>query len=262
MPVMVKPGGVRHLVREVHSDRRAVQIMKQAFAPCGGFCPATPHPDHFSGLRSISRRARAPVLRPGPQTAEIIAIQSKFLPALNATPTRRPTCWWRRGRAAGCGTRLEQAFFLRFLNIIFMASTRPDPDEIIPENSDLRDQREKWNVFPSPGHASDLYRSNNREQGWCVLFTGDQRAALEQPPGSGPPNSDLEAYIASESERMLEAPEARPVLAAHGSPVYDPKKRIRDIIVSAAANRTVCGIRGPQRRGCNGRRDNPKAVCG
>ncbi len=228
-------GAVRHLVREVHAIEERFRYEGRPFS-VRRILPSHAHPDHFSGLRSIREELGLRVLLTG-RTAEIIASKASFYRSYDADEAADLLV--RRGRAGRVRYALEQAFFHRFYDHLYGLNFVPDPDEIIPENSDLEINGEKWNVFPSPGHASDHISLYNRERG--VLFTGDN-VLRSITTWLGPPNSDLEAYIAS-LERMLELPRLDLVLAAHGSPVYDPKKRIRDII-DFRRQRTaqVCGI--------------------
>lgn len=215
-------GAVRHLVREVHAIGEHFRAEGRPFS-VRRILPSHAHPDHFSGLRPLREELGLRiVLTRG--TAEIIASRASFYPSYDADEVTDLLV--QRGFAGRMLNALIQTLFHGFYNRLYGLSYIPDPDEIIPDTTVLEINGERWSVFPSPGHASDHISLYNRERG--VLLAGDN-VLRSITTWLGPPNSDLEAYIAS-LERMLELPKLDVVLAAHGSPVHNPKERIRDII--------------------------------
>ncbi len=215
-------GAVRHLVREVHAIGERFRMQGRPFS-VRRILTSHAHPDHFSGLRPLRKELGLRVVLTH-RTAEIIASKASFYRSYDADDAADLLV--RRGAAGRMWNAVLQALFHGFYDRIYGLSFVPDPDEIIPDSTVLKINGEEWSVFPSPGHASDHISLYNRERG--VLFTGDN-VLRSITTWLGPPNSDLEAYIAS-LERMLELPKLDMILTAHGSPVINPKARIREII--------------------------------
>ncbi len=102
----------------------------------------------------------------------------------------------------------------------------PDPDIVFDGKTEIKINEQIWELFPSPGHSADHLSLYNPETG--VLFSGDNvlRAITTW---LGPPNSSLAAYVET-LRNMLQLPKLELILSAHGSPVTDPKKRIRQLL--------------------------------
>jgi glyoxylase-like metal-dependent hydrolase (beta-lactamase superfamily II) len=215
------PGSVRFFVREFRK-------LESLYAGGNEFritrlVPSHVHPDHFSGLRALRASLGVPVAL----TAKMAAIVSSG-ERYRASYQRGDSIF---GDVANSPLRqliyraaapLVHHYYVKLFGINFL----PDPDLIIAERGPLMINGEEWRIFPSPGHADDHISLYHEGRG--VLFSGDNvlRGVTSW---LGPPKSDLMGYITS-LEEMLALPRLELILSAHGSPVTDPRGRIRELI--------------------------------
>ncbi len=117
---------------------------------------------------------------------------------------------------------LWRTFYYQLYGIKFIKQ----PDEIIEEKSQISINNEVWNIFPSPGHSPDHISLYNEEKG--ILFSGDN-ILRSVTTWLGPPHCDINDYVKS-VEYIQKLPKLDLVIAAHGSPITNPKERIAEIL--------------------------------
>ena len=183
------------------------------------------HPDHFSGLKRI-RKALGIKVTLTKKSAEIIKNKSSFIKSFETD-------------AYGDYLRIRKKLSRRIINVfrnfgsrvfyqrMYGVSYIDDPDEIIDSNSEILINGELWKIFPSPGHAIDHISLYNVEKG--ILFSGDN-ILRSITTWLGPPNCDIADYINS-IETIQKLPNLKLILAAHGSPIENPKERIAEILL-------------------------------
>ncbi len=96
----------------------------------------------------------------------------------------------------------------------------------IDESTNFSVNGDAWQVIHLPGHCDDDIVLYNEEKG--ILLAGDV-VLRSITTWLGPPKSDLNIYIKS-LERILELPNLKLILPAHGSPIENPRKRVQEAI--------------------------------
>ncbi|MCP4115336.1 MAG: MBL fold metallo-hydrolase [Desulfobacteraceae bacterium] len=185
--------------------------------------PSHTHPDHFSGLVKIRKRFGTAIVL----TEEMAGI------------LRSKKSYGRTYRYQGSGKfyfpvsplkRVLADFSAQFVEQVFdnfyFSGFIPDPDMVIKSRTTIRINQRQWQVFPSPGHSEDHISLYDPEAG--ILFSGDN-VLRTVTPWLGPPRSSLTQYVNS-LEKLLGLPGLKLILPAHGSPVTEPKQRIRELI--------------------------------
>lgn len=215
-------GAVRHLVRELgaigqrfRSEGRPFSVRRVLISHA--------HPDHFPGLVPLRAELGLRILLSARAAGAIRSVED-FYGSFDADDEADFLA--RKGPAGRIHGAIRRMLFHRFYRRLYGLHFVPDPDEVLPDTAELTVNGELWRVFPSPGHASDHISLYSPRRG--VLFSGDN-VLRSVTTWLGPPNSDLEAYIDS-LERMLDLPKLEVVLPAHGSPITNPRERIREII--------------------------------
>ena len=101
-----------------------------------------------------------------------------------------------------------------------------NPDMIIAKNCNFEINGENWQIIHTPGHSREHISLYDPKRG--ILFSGDNimRSVITW---LGHPHSDLDTYIKT-LESILELKNLKLILGSHGSPVLEPKKRIKEII--------------------------------
>ena len=84
----------------------------------------------------------------------------------------------------------------------------------------------EWRIFHSPGHSDDHITLYNPETG--VLLGGDN-ILRSKFTWLGPPRSDIDLYLDS-LKSIMNLPDLKVILSAHGSVITEPAERIREII--------------------------------
>ncbi len=215
-------GAVRHLVRELESIGERFRSRGRPFS-VRRILISHAHPDHFPGLVPLRAELGLRILLSA-RAAGAIRSAEDFYGSFDADD--EADFLVRRGPVGRVRGSIRKALFHRFYRRLYGLTFVPDPDEILPDTAELSINGELWRVFPSPGHASDHLSLYSPRRG--ILFSGDN-VLRSVTTWLGPPNSDLEAYIDS-LESMLDLPKLEVVLPAHGSPVANPRERIREII--------------------------------
>ncbi len=181
------------------------------------------HADHFSGLTKLGRKYSLKIIITE-RMSEIISDSKTY---------RNSYAVKKEKRKAGIGS-LTRDLLMKFLSSLEFLVYRlywginyvKSPDMLIKENTKMMINGEEWEIFHSPGHSDDHITLYNRETG--VLFSGDNIMRSINV-WLGPPRSDLDMYDSS-LEKILALPKLEIILSAHGSPVTEPGKRIKEIL--------------------------------
>ncbi|MGD2246519.1 MAG: MBL fold metallo-hydrolase [Candidatus Aminicenantes bacterium] len=181
------------------------------------------HPDHFSGLRLLRKKLGVRVVLTQ-KIAEVVRDKKSFLKTHFASP--EDLMQSRSFAIKDFWARIHNIFRALFFTSLFGLSFLKNPDEQIEENSEISINGEIWRIFPSPGHASDHISLYHEEKG--VLFAGDN-ILRRITTWLGPPDSNLSDYIQS-LEYMTGLPNLRIILSSHGGPIFNPQKRIKEIL--------------------------------
>ncbi|MFX1594306.1 MAG: MBL fold metallo-hydrolase, partial [Promethearchaeota archaeon] len=214
---------VRHLIKELkeieqyYKDKnKEFKITRILVSHC--------HPDHFSGLKRI-RKALGLKIVLTKNSAEIIKDKKSFIKTFE-TDAYEDYLRIRKKTSRKIINFLRNVGSNIFYHRIFGVSYINDPEEIIESDTDFLINGEVWKIFPSPGHAIDHISLYNKEKG--ILFSGDN-ILRSITTWLGPPNCDVAEYIKS-IEAIQELPNLKLILAAHGSPIENPKERIAKIL--------------------------------
>lgn len=214
---------VKHLISELKEIERHFKINNKEFK-LTRILVSHCHPDHFSGLNRI-RKALGVKITLTKKSAEMIKDKESFIKTFETDAYKD----YLRIRKK---TSLKIVNFLRnigskiFYQRIFGVSYIDDPEEIIEENTEFSINGEIWKIFPTPGHAIDHISLYNEEKG--ILFSGDN-ILRSITTWLGPPNCDVAEYIKS-IKTIQKLPNLKLILAAHGSPIENPKERITEIL--------------------------------
>jgi len=100
------------------------------------------------------------------------------------------------------------------------------PDIIIDSETEIVINDETWHISGSPGHSDEHIILYNKDKG--ILFSGDN-VLRSINVWLGPPKSDLDQYIDS-LKKMIDLPNLKIILPAHGNPVDKPYERLNKII--------------------------------
>ncbi|MBT7697646.1 MAG: MBL fold metallo-hydrolase [Desulfobacterales bacterium] len=116
---------------------------------------------------------------------------------------------------------LADAFFIKLYGISFLSEF-----EIVNYDKLIYINDEPWQIIHTPGHCEDHIALYNEKTG--VLFSGDN-VMRSITTWLGPPRSDIGSYVKS-MKTLLELPKLEIILSAHGSPVTNPRERLKEII--------------------------------
>jgi glyoxylase-like metal-dependent hydrolase (beta-lactamase superfamily II) len=209
--------GLKEIENHYREQKKEFKITRIFVSHC--------HPDHFSGLKRIRKVLGIKIVLTK-KSCEIIKDKESFIKTFETDAyedylrIRKKTTRRIINTLRNVGSRL-------FYHRIFGASYIENPDEIIEDSTDILINGETWSVFPSPGHAIDHISLYNEEKG--ILFSGDNILRTITT-WLGPPNSDIAEYV--NTIKIIEKlPNLKLILAAHGSPIEDPQKRITEILI-------------------------------
>jgi glyoxylase-like metal-dependent hydrolase (beta-lactamase superfamily II) len=214
---------VKFFVNELNEIRKFYQESKRPFE-IKRILVSHGHPDHFSGLKGI-RKALGVKIVLTEKTAEIIRNKNSFRKSFNAD-SYKDYFIVQKGIKHKMSNFVRRLFSNLFFKRIYGLSYIADPDEIITENTEILINSEKWQIFHSPGHAIDHISLYNEEKG--VLLSGDN-ILDSMTTWLGPPYCSIEDYNES-IKRILKLPNLKVILAAHGSAILEPIKRLNDIL--------------------------------
>ena len=165
------------------------------------------HPDHFGGDFYVKQASGARVL----------------IHSLEAPVLRDPGSMLERWKRAYSEAGLQ--FAPRGYLDVLGSMRAVEPDRILSDGDRVELGSVELRVIHTPGHSPGHLCFYDEDAG--VLFSGDQVIGS----GSvyiGGPDGDLPLYLES-LERLLEM-KIELVLPAHGPPVGDPRRRIREIL--------------------------------
>lgn len=205
---------LQHLDKELNRIKTLVTSRGGQFTITRAL-PSHTHPDHVSGLPWLKRH---------------FGIRSLLTEKMAASMTSRKHYYKvsaGNGDGTGFAERLLTTVVLKYFQPALLGTRfTPNPDEVIDEQAGLSINGEKWQVMPAPGHCDDHIFLYNETRG--ILFSGDN-IMRSVTTWLGPPRSDLEAYLRT-LESVLALPSLNLILSAHGSPITDPARRVRELI--------------------------------
>ncbi|MEW6077277.1 MAG: MBL fold metallo-hydrolase [Thermodesulfobacteriota bacterium] len=205
---------LEHLGKELHRIRERVLSR-------GGRCtitralPSHSHPDHISGLPYLKREFGVRTLLTEKMAASMSSRKHYYKVAADS------------GGGAGPAERLLTTVVLKYFQPALLGTRfSRNPDEILGEDAELSVNGEPWRIMPAPGHCDDHIFLYNEARG--ILFSGDN-IMRSVTTWLGPPRSDLKAYERT-LEQVLALPSLNLILSAHGSPITDPRPRVRELL--------------------------------
>jgi len=184
--------------------------------------PSHTHGDHFSGAKKLRQELGLSIILTHEMSGKISSRDNYLLTYREQRNNPRPGRDRKRPRALPGLNIARELYYKKLFGVDFV----PDPDIIIDCDSTIDINGRKWEIFPSPGHTSDHISLYDPEEG--ILFAGDN-ILRSVTTWLGPPESDIMEYIKS-LEKIRSLPGLNLVLPAHGSPVTDPHRRIKEII--------------------------------
>lgn len=210
---------VSYLISQIQKIREQFKEKGEEFN-LNRILPSHSHPDHFSGLKLLREKLNIKILLTK-KMANSIADREKYLRSFDINePQEHLKVKFSFGEKVM--RKIMRFLYPRIYGLKFIKH----PDEIIEENSYLEINGEQWQIFPSPGHAVDHISLYNEEKG--ILFSGDNILRTITT-WLGPPNSDIEDYVDS-IKHIQKLPHLKLVLSAHGSPITNPRERIKEIL--------------------------------
>jgi glyoxylase-like metal-dependent hydrolase (beta-lactamase superfamily II) len=181
------------------------------------------HADHFSGLSRLKKKYNLDIILTK-RMSGIISDAETYLNSYAVEKKKRKRGF--RGSISGLFSRVTASFEFLIYRLYWGIDYVKTPDMVIEENTKIMINGEEWDIFHSPGHSDDHITLYNSRTG--VLFSGDNIMRSINV-WLGPPRSDLDMYESS-LEEILSLDKLELILSAHGSPVTEPKKRIREIL--------------------------------
>ncbi|MCG8617178.1 MAG: MBL fold metallo-hydrolase [Desulfobacterales bacterium] len=221
--------GLRKMGRALVEQIREIEALERAKGlPCRitRVMASHGHWDHFSGLAFLQEALGLDVLATDKQAGRFTSKsdykhffweeQALFDADLDPGHHSRKNPW-RRMRNAAVNELLIRLCRIRFVS-----------GDVVPvrEGQVLSVGPASWEIIPVPGHCDDDIALFNRRTG--VLLGGDL-VLRKITTWLGPTKSDLDLYLNS-LERVGQLPGLKLILPAHGSPITDPKGRIRKAI--------------------------------
>jgi len=214
---------VKHLIKELKTIEESYNEQNKEFK-LTRIMVSHCHPDHFSGLKRI-REALGIKISLTKKSIEIIKDKKSFIKSFE-TDAYVDYLRVRKKITRKIINVLRNVGLRFFYQRIYGVSYINDPEEIFDDNTEITINGEIWRIFPSPGHAIDHISLFNEEKG--ILFSGDN-ILRSITTWLGPPNCSVAEYIKS-IEAIQKLPNLKIILAAHGSPIENPKERISDIL--------------------------------
>jgi len=182
--------------------------------------PSHSHGDHFSGLNKIKKITGGKICLT-PKIASTIISKKAFIYCYKNSKNS-PVTPLIKEKEKTLVSRLWDLGFSSLFGLNFVKSH----DKTIFYNDIIEDGKNRWRVLYTPGHCRDHISLYNQKDG--VLLGGDN-VLNHIITWLGPPESDLEIYC-STLKQILNLENLKIILPAHGSPVLDPQKRIREIL--------------------------------
>ncbi len=205
---------LQHLGKEINRIKELVESRGGQFNITRAL-PSHTHPDHISGLPYLKREFGIRTILTEKMAGSMISRKHYYRVSSDGND------------GAGLMERLLTGFVLKYFQPALLGTrfTR-HPDQLIDENAALSINGEPWRIFPAPGHCDDHIFLYNKTRG--ILFSGDN-IMRSVTTWLGPPRSDIEGYLRT-LEKALALPNLNLILSAHGSPITDPARRVRELI--------------------------------
>jgi len=185
--------------------------------------PSHVHPDHFSGLKKLRKSLGLSIVLTQ-QMAKYISSKKSYRKVLERDKSEHR--YFSNSNFEWYISRVLNQFFRLFSRYFYNTDFIPDPDIVVKDRSFIKINGEKWEIFLSPGHSDDHISLYDPKRG--ILFSGDNVLRTINT-WLGPPCSNLKEYIKS-IEYMLSLPKLELILGAHGSPITNPRERLKEII--------------------------------
>ncbi len=178
------------------------------------------HWDHFSGASCLRHRLGLTVLA-NRLTAETMASRKNYRRSFKGETAliHGERSWFFRRFIALGQYLLDSLFFLAF-KVRFVSG----PVGTVSDRQTLSIGGNSWELRLMPGHSDDDMVLINHDQG--TLLCGDI-VLRSVNTWLGPPRSNLAGYMKSLDD-MADIPGLKLILPAHGSPVTEPYKRLKD----------------------------------
>ncbi len=231
--IYIIPGKNGMIFDAGYGDRRSVDFLLKEIskirAYCKKHCTGTDlsqimvshsHPDHFSGLYELKKKLGLSVLLTSDMSKLITSkkeYRKSYVETLNSGEYRS-----QKHRLINIFKPVADVLYEKNYGTRFLKRA----DVIIEADSYININNKLWRVFHCPGHCDDHICLYNQETG--VLFAGDN-VLRSITTWIGPPRSSLTKYLSS-LLYMKKLPGLKIILTAHGSPVLNPKQRIKQIL--------------------------------
>lgn len=184
--------------------------------------PSHGHWDHFSGVTKLRDKLGVTVLATKRMLKSIGSKKNYIESYQNANELiELPSSAFRKSLRKTSNLLLNELIMV-LLGVNFVTG----PLKLVGENSTIFINKKPWKIILLPGHCDDAIVLYNRKDG--ILLCGDN-ILRSVTTWLGPPKSDLKAYIRS-LEYLLTLPDLKLILPAHGSPITEPVKRIKETI--------------------------------
>ncbi|TFG00392.1 MAG: MBL fold metallo-hydrolase [Promethearchaeota archaeon] len=214
---------IKHAISQFNKIKRLYEEEKKAFNVTR-ILPSHVHPDHISGLKKLRKYLGLKIVLTE-KMASIIKDKESYLKYYHS-PITIEESYDINSPGEFLSIFFRNISYSILFNVIYGIKFISDPNKIIKANSTIMINGEEWDILPSPGHSSDHISLYNKEKG--ILLSGDN-VLRTVTTWLGPPNSNIKKYI--ETIKMIQnLPNLKLILPAHGSPVSNPKERLKEII--------------------------------
>ena len=181
------------------------------------------HVDHFSGLKGLRDKFGFKVIVTD-EMKYIISSSKNYRSSYELPDPESGKSIFSSVLKALKSIRREIEFY--FYSLFWGISYVEHPDLIIDPDTEIMINGETWHTFGSPGHSNEHIVLYNKDKG--ILFSGDN-VLKSINVWLGPPKSDIDEYNDS-LKRMMDLPNLKIILPAHGNPVDKPYERLSKII--------------------------------
>jgi glyoxylase-like metal-dependent hydrolase (beta-lactamase superfamily II) len=214
---------VKYLISQIKKIEASYKAQNKDFN-LNRVLPSHWHPDHSSGLKLLREKLGVKITLTK-KSHDILKTKKDFRTHFEYQDVQEEIMSI-RNRRRRFKDKISRFMWWRFYRRMYGLNFISNPDEIIENKSEISINGEIWKIFPSPGHASDHISLYNEEKG--ILFSGDN-VLRSITTWLGPPECSVEDYIKS-LEEIQKLPKLDLILAAHGSPITNPRERVTEIL--------------------------------